>query len=258
LDPDTEFRRLVVSAQLLVTRFESQLDEGAGGTLSVGRDELPVATAVERAHWAGALYESAVALLADARTALGSILILRGMLEGWAEFLYMASGESAEERRRRAIQIEIGAATQQLHTLTVPGILDPDDAARALAVVGASKRRLEELKRSEGWKAPLYKYGHAATWLERSGHDWPAPMYRGFSDAAHHQMPQWATLAEITWHHRAVRLEQCILIYGNSCSLALEVIGITDRTTFETAVRELHNDPYLKLALRGGFDQPST
>ena len=94
------------------------------------------------------------------------------------------------------------------------------------------------------------------TWLGKSGLDWPALMYQGFSDAAHHRALEWATpdvLIE-TWHFKATRLDQCVQIYGHIGALAIELVQPNPDGSFSKAVNDLRADPALQLALEGQLD----
>ena len=252
LDPELELHRLVANARVLPARFESALPESP-----IGADDFPGATAISRAHWAGAMFDAAVTLVDDVRTIFGSMFLLRGMLELWGGFMYVASAPDIDECRRRAVQIEIIAMQRRIGTLRVPGIVDDSEKGlgRGLAAAEARLATLQQRQKSHGGKPT--PYGQVETWLKATGFEWPEPMYRGFSETIHNQAPEWASdpQLDVSWHHRAVRLEQCIIIYGNTSHLALTLIPGSVSEGFDVAVRSLLEDPYLHLALEGKFDE---
>jgi len=65
---------------------------------------------LKRLHWASVQFESAVVLLKDYRTAHGCMLLLRGLLEVWADFLFIADKDDADEQRKRSIAVKLAAA----------------------------------------------------------------------------------------------------------------------------------------------------
>jgi hypothetical protein len=254
VDPEAEFRRLIAIVRVLPTRFEGEVG-GEQLELGVERHDFPACTALARAHWATAQYEPAVAVLADGRTVLGCMHLLRGLLELWADFLYITAKPDPVERRIRAVQMEIDTSRE------IVAWLQKGDAAdvvreRSLAAVTDRLGRLEDIKRSEGWRVGGRRYGQVTQWLDRSGLEWPAQMYRGFSVAAHNRLPEWAddAVGAGTWHFRGVRLEQCVVIYSNILHLALELIRPDGDGTFDRAARGLLDDEVLRMALQGQLD----
>jgi hypothetical protein len=255
IDVEAEFRRLVAVARVLPNRFEAELAANQSEP-AVHIDDFPAVTAIILAHWASVQYESAVALLDDSRTTHACMLLLRGLLEIWADFLYLTDKPDAAERRIRAIQTEILAMQQVAHTLKTPGFADSTDAEQSVQFTEERLEHLEEIKRLEEWTATGRRYGQVEQWLDKSGLEWPTPMYRGFSDAAHHRVPQWASEPgnEPTWHLRGVRLEQCVVIYGNVGRLALDLAQPNPDGSFAQSVEELLHDRALWLALHGHLD----
>jgi hypothetical protein len=255
LDPEAEFRRLVAVARVLPTRFESEIARD-DVDVAIERYDFPAYTALARAHWATAQYEPAVSVLGDGRTAHGCMLLLRGLLELWAEFLYLTAKPDPSERRIRAVQIEIETARHMVNSLKTADIAEPLDVDRSMAAVAERLACLEEIKRSEGWTVTGRKYGEVTDWLDKTGLGWPTPMYRGFSDAAHHRVPEWAseTFGSPTWYLKAVRLKQCVMIYSNIVCLALLLVRPDGDGSFEKAARGLLADDVLRLALDGQLD----
>jgi hypothetical protein len=177
LDAQAEFRRLIAMARVLPARFETEV-VGDGEVGLVSPNDFPAWTALRRAHWAADQYQPAVAVLGDDRTVHGSMLLLRGLLELWAEFLYLTDNKDPAERRIRAIEIEIDVARQLTRTLQIPGMAAPIDAGRSFQVAKDRLDRLEKIKRDEKWKSKggRYTYGHVANWLGKTGLDWPTLM----------------------------------------------------------------------------------
>jgi hypothetical protein len=75
--------------------------------------------------------------------------------------------------------------------------MDPIDSERSLEVAKNRLARLKKIKRTEKWQVAGRRYGQVEDWLARSGLDWPTPMCRGFSTAAHHRVTEW-TIPEQT------------------------------------------------------------
>lgn len=255
LDAEAEFRRLVATARVLPTRFETEV-VGRREPGVVAPEDFPAWTALRRAHWASALYEPAVVMLGEDRTVHGCMLLLRTLLELWAEFLYLTDKEDPVERRIRAIETEILVARELIQTLKVPGVASPIHADRSLDTAKARLARLETIKRTEKWKVTGRRYGQVETWLAKSGLEWPRSMYKGFSSAAHNFATEWAVTDETTqtWHFKATRLEQCVVIYGNIGVLAIELVQPAPDGSFRRAVEGLREDPVLQLALAGHLD----
>jgi hypothetical protein len=256
IDVEAEFRRLVALARVLPTRLEDEF--AANRDLSVVHiDDFPTVTVLKRLHWASVQFESAVVLLEDHRTAHGCMLLLRGLLEVWADFLFMADKkDDQDEQRKRSVAVELAAAQQMVHTFGIEGIADPEHAAASLERAQRRVSHLQELMSREGWNLRARRYGQLDQWLEKSGLDWPSKMYRGFSDAAHQHLPEWAGEPgnEPTWQLRAVPYEQCLVIHGNIGMLGLHVAQPQGTGAFVAAVDELRHDPILAEAFRGELD----
>lgn len=86
IDVEGEFRRLIAFARVLPTRLEDEFASNRDLSM-VHVDDFPTVTVLKRLHWASVQFESAVVLLEDYRTAHGCTLVLRGLLEVWADFL---------------------------------------------------------------------------------------------------------------------------------------------------------------------------
>ena len=128
IDVEGEFRRLIAFARVLPTRLEDEFASNRDLSM-VHVDDFPTVTVLKRLHWASVQFESAVVLLEDYRTAHGCMLLLRGLLEVWADFLFIADKDDADEQRKRSIAVELAAAQQMVHTFSIKGIayLSPNE-----------------------------------------------------------------------------------------------------------------------------------
>src|ERR1700694_2346998 len=174
--------RIAVARELPNLLFEALHELRPAGFAAV---EMPAATVWRFNLAASSQFRAALFCLLDQGTTLGSLALLRGLIETWAHLDFIL-GDFKADANCRALALEVGMRRQRVELL---GHAKSPVSGEQIAAAKQNLMAVEELKKQAGCRNKARSYGNVDATVksisQREGFDWLVDMWRSASETAH-------------------------------------------------------------------------
>jgi hypothetical protein len=258
---EARFPRLLGQARELSELFFQIVDHRMPN--GIPGDRYPEATVGRLNYTALVQYHAAVANLAEPATALGSLALLRSLIDAWAHLFFIWGKGDLADAGCRAIRLELGLTADALSIARSAG-----SRASAEASIAQERLALLEAARSEkGCQGSRRSYSSVAPTVREmakaDGLDWLVPLWQTASQVVHGAAWDWLIalqpdgtnqLVYPSPAHRASRLNHLVILYNNVGQTSLLILGSEEGGPLRDAALALLGDRFLKRAIDGDYD----
>ena len=246
---------------VLAAAIEAHFCEG------IPDNQFPEATALRSMLAVTPLYHAAVACLSEPETTLGSLALMRPLLETWGHLYFLMGEDNMRDAQCRAIRLELGWAAGTLGMVRSSG----DELADQLDIAERRCREISKIQTSYRCQGGPRDYGDADSTMKSMAQKleiaWLAGLWRSSSQIVHAAGWDWllentedgtSVAADPVPAHRAARLNHLVVLYSNVAQTFLVVAGIeldSDAAkAVSSAAMEILDDPLLNRMIDGEFD----
>lgn len=254
----SEARKLAdTHGEIIDTRFPSGVPGG----------QLPEATVFRLMLSAIPLYHAAVAALAEPETTMGSLVLMRSLIEAWTHLFFIV-GDGGVGAGCRALRLERGWAIDNIALTSAAGPGMVGEKEKAEARMAEVMQLWGELGCTSGKPRNYSNVGPTTKEIEKTvGIDWLLSMWHTTSQMAHVGGFDWllvdrgggtSAFAHPPPSHRASRLNHLVVLFSCASWNAFQILGVDvegePSNAFNASVRDLLDRPFLLRAVEGDFD----
>lgn len=258
---EQKFQPRLTEARELAYVFANAMPESVPG------DEMPDSTVFRLLLATVPLYHAAILNLSEAETTLGTVALLRSLIETWTHVFFIWNG--ADDRGCRALRLERGWATESVALARAAKDDMPGGFDKA---VERERQVLELWDRSGCASGRSRNYNNVRSTIDAikmrfPNLDWVYPQWMAGSQVAHVGGWDWmladrgdgssaAVLPSPS--HRAGRLNHVAVVFSNVAAISLDILGVDLATgpglAFDVAAKKLLDNRFLMRAMEGDFD----